>query len=68
MSFIGPNATDAALFRNRDDTTSSIFIPRTAAAVERDGNISMWTAAFVGDADEIFFQVLHLQEHNPIKC
>ena len=66
VSFIGPNATDAAMFTNRDDTSSSIFIPSTATAVKRDGNISTWTAAFIDDVEEIFFQVLHRLVHNPI--
>ena len=57
MSVVGPNETQVAFFMNQDDTINSIFVPNIGEAIQRNGKLTQWTASFVSDVTEVYFQV-----------
>ena len=57
LSYIGPNETTASTYNNLDDTLNSIFIPNGDIAIERSGNLTQWTVAFLTETVDIYLQV-----------
>ena len=68
VSFVGPNETQAALYTNMDDTINSIFVPNIGEAIERNGKLTQWTASFMSDVIEVYFQVRVLVAHHEHSC
>ena len=51
-----------------DDTINSIFVPNIGEAIERNGKLTQWTASFMSDVIEVYFQVRVLVAHHEHSC
>ena len=49
-----------------DDTINSIFVPNIGEAIERNGKLTQWTASFMSDVIEVYFQVRVLVGHHEL--